>query len=260
MESEEQEWIESPEGWGTKVECRGSDDGDVDGLCGSVDLFGNDDPNEYFTFTIQVDYKTTKLLRSHGFKLDSEETDRSTGVTLWQAAPRLASFLQNHPEVCKGKSVLELGAGLGLCGITAHYLGAQSVVLTDGDTQTLKQMRENIKHNCGDDAFDCTNNGTANNQIIACRQLIWGSPHMETFVQHGKYDTIIGADVVYTQESVQPLLDTVAFLLEEPHGQFVLSRFSKWNNVDDVVVIESAKLRNLTCVRPSDGIFIFHWA
>jgi len=243
MEREEQEWIESPDGWGTKEECRASDD-DGDGC---LDLFGNDDPNEYFTFTIQLDSSATKTLQLHGFKLDSEETDRSTGVTLWQAAPRLASFLQIHPEVCRGKSVLELGAGLGLCGITAHYLGAQSVMMTDGDTQTLQQMRENVRQNCDDNH-------------ISCRQLIWGSPHMENFViQQGKYDTVFGADVIYTHDSVQPLLDTVACLLKRPHGQFVLSRFSKWNNVDDEIVIDAAKQRHLTCTRPSEGIFIFQW-
>ena len=250
MEREEQEWIESPDGWGTKEECRASDD-DGDGC---IDLFGNDDPNEYFTFTIQLDSSATKTLQLHGFKLDSEETDRSTGVTLWQAAPRLASFLQNHPEVCSGKSVLELGAGLGLCGITAYYLGAQSVMMTDGDTQTLQQMRQNVLLNCDD-----TSTSATDSTKISCRQLIWGSPHMENFLQHGKYDTIIGADVIYTQGSVQPLLETVACLLKRPHGQFVLSRFSKWNNVDDEIVIDAAKQRHLTCTRPTEGIFIFHW-
>ncbi len=248
MDSEEQEWIESPDGWGTNEKCRASDDRSE-----SIDLFGNDDPNEYFTFTVQIDDNLTKTIRLHGFKLDSEETDRSTGVTLWQAAPRLATFLQNHPEVCRGKSVLELGAGLGLCGIVAHVLGAQSVMMTDGDTLTLHQMRGNVLRN------RCTTTPTTDSNHITCRQLIWGSPHMENFSRHGKYDTIIGADVVYTQNSISPLLDTVACLLKKTHGQFVLSRFSRWNNVDDEIVTEAAKLRYFACTRPSEGIFIFHW-
>ena len=246
MESVEQEWIESPDGWGTNEKCRASVDG-----CESIDLFGNDDPTEYYTFTVHIDDNTAKTLRLQGFKLDSEETVRSTGVTLWQAAPRLATFLQNHPEACRGKSVLELGAGLGLCGIVAYFLGAQSVMMTDGDTHTLHQMRANVHR--------CTTTPTTDSNHITCRQLLWGSPHMETFAQHGKYDTILGADVVYTQDSIPPLLDTVACLLKKPHGQFVLSRFSKWNNVDDEIVIEAALLRYLACTRPSKGIFIFRW-
>ena len=253
MENEDEEWIESPTGWGPKEE-NGQDNDDGGGL---PDLFSSDDPKEYFTSHIRVDGTTTsKTVRLHGFKLDSEETYRSTGVTLWQASPRLADYLQNHPEVCRGKSVLELGAGLGLCGITAHYSGAKTVIMTDGDTQTLHRMRENVRHNCvevGDASVTVSNS-------ISCRQLIWGSPHVEKFLEyHGEFDTIIGADVIYTQDSVQPLLDTVVCMLKKPRGKFVLSRFCKWNNVDDEIVIEAAKLQRLDCTRPSEGIYVFRW-
>ena len=161
---------------------------------------------------------------------------------------QLADYIQKHTEICKGKSVHELGAGLGLCGIIAHYIGAARVVMSDGDTKTLKGMRENVQHNC---------DAGAN---IACRQLLWGSPYMEKYVEeHGTYDTMLGADIIYTIESLQPLFDTVACLLKKPQGIFVLSRYNKWNNVDDEVVIEAAKIRHLDCSRPSEGLFVFHW-
>mmetsp|Transcript_21435 Transcript_21435/g.46567 ORF Transcript_21435/g.46567 Transcript_21435/m.46567 type:complete len:259 (-) Transcript_21435:60-836(-) len=247
MESEEQEWVEAPNGWSDEED---NGDGDGDGM---LDLFGNDDPHQCFTFQIKTSTTATKNIRLNGFKLHSDETDHSTGVTLWQAAPRLADYLQENAMICKGKSILELGAGLGLCGITAHYLGAKSVMMTDGDTPSLLKMRENVRQNCGaGDAMSTENN------TIVCRQLFWGSPHMEKFLEHGKYDMILGADVIYTPPSVQPLLDTVACLLK-PHGQFVLSRYNKWNNVDDEVVIEAAKQRCLVCTQPSEGIYVFHW-
>ena len=89
MENKEQEWIEAPDGWGsTKVEEDTA-----------FDLFGSDDKSETFTYDIQLDKDNCKITLS-GFQLDSDETDHLTGVTLWQAAPRL---------------VLELGAWLGLC-------------------------------------------------------------------------------------------------------------------------------------------------
>lgn len=106
MENKEQEWIEAPDGWGsTKVEEDTA-----------FDLFGSDDKSETFTYDIQLDKDNCKITLS-GFQLDSDETDHSTGVTLWQAAPRLADYIiqQNSDTLCKGKSVLELGAGLGLC-------------------------------------------------------------------------------------------------------------------------------------------------
>ncbi|KAL3804815.1 hypothetical protein ACHAW5_007266 [Stephanodiscus triporus] len=251
MVNEDEEWIESPTGWGTKEDGRENNDGG-----GLPDLFASDDPKEYFTYRIRVDGTTSISVLLQGFKLDSEETYRSTGVTLWQAAPRLADYLQNHPEACRGKSVLELGAGLGLCGIAAHYSGAKIVIMTDGDTQTLRRLRENVRHNC----VEVGEASITESNAIECRQLIWGSPHMEKFLaEHGQFDTVIGADVIYTQDSVQPLLDTVVCMLKKPHGQFVLSRFCKWNNVNDEFVIEAAYLRCLDCTRPSEGIYVFRW-
>ncbi|KAL7524245.1 hypothetical protein ACHAXR_001439 [Thalassiosira sp. AJA248-18] len=248
MESEEQEWIEAPDGWGPNQEHQ---DDDNDG--GMLDLFGNVDPREFFTCRVKINNTTTKTIRLHGYKLDSDETDRSTGVTLWQAAPRLANYLQEHPTMCRGKSVLELGAGLGLCGITANYLGAKSVMMTDGDTHALQKLRENVRQNCGDDAMTTDN-------AIYCRQLLWGSPHMEKFLEQQQlFNTILGADVIYTESSIQPLFDTVAYLLDKPHGQFVLSRHNKWFDIDDEVVIAVGKERGLDCTQPSEGILIFHW-
>lgn len=82
----------------------------------------------------------------------------------------------------------------------------------------------------------------------------------EIFLErYRKFDTILGADVIYTKDAIQPLFDTVAFLLKKPHGQFVLSRCTRWNNVDDNVVIDAAKMRCLDCTQPSKGIYVFNW-
>lgn len=45
--------------------------------------------------------------------------------------------------------VLEVGLGLGQCGLLAHSLSHDNAttVLTDGDTNTLKQLRHNVSIN-----------------------------------------------------------------------------------------------------------------
>ena len=86
MESEEQEWIEAPDGWGATKEEH--EENDENGSSAVLDLFGNNDPKQSFTYSIG----DTKTIHLHGYKLDSDHVDDSTGVTLWQAAPRVRIF------------------------------------------------------------------------------------------------------------------------------------------------------------------------
>lgn len=102
---DEQEWIEAPVGWGDNdKDCS---DNDESGR-GMIDLFGSD-TSESFSHEIKIDNKCSKTIRLDGYKLDSDETDHSTGVTLWQAAPRLANYIQANAKKFGGKTVLELG-------------------------------------------------------------------------------------------------------------------------------------------------------
>ena len=88
-----------------------------------------------------------------------------SGMAVWEASFVLAEFLSQHgslaqvPEVkelmaeCstwwggwKGKSGVELGAGLGLPSIVASNLGAK-MIATDGDDAVLHLLCINAKHN-----------------------------------------------------------------------------------------------------------------
>lgn len=194
---------------------------------------------------------TSTTLRLAGFKLDSGETDKSTGVTLWQAAPRLSTYIMTEEltsEMIVGKKVLELGAGLGLCGIVAHHLGAKRVVITDGETHALRAMRGNVEANRLDESS------------ISCHQLLWGSssPDHPFLAAFGTFDTILAADVVYAREGVELLFETVAMLLK-PNGRFVLSWITRWNNIPEDHVLGAARTRNFRWTRPADvtGMYVF---
>ena len=261
MASKEQEleWIEQPGGWegdkdGEEEEAKKSidtDDDENEGY-GGFDLFGEPDPSLTFPFEIPLARGKAVKLKLEGFTLDSDETAQSTGVTLWQAAPRLARFLSEHTDLVAGKSVLELGAGLGLCGMVAHHLGAESVVLTDADTITLERMRSNL-------AINCPTKSDGKQSIIS-RQLIWNN--ITQMEECGTFDTILGADVIHTIGSLDPLFDTVAYFLGRQDGEtanrcFVLSRYTKYGNIQDETVLDAARARNLVWTRPSEGTFVF---
>ena len=113
---------------------------------GFFDLFADENPQSNFSFDVNG-----KRIELEGFKLASDEGAQSTGVTLWEAAPRLANYIissSSDNNMVTGKEVLELGAGLGLCGMVTHHLGAKSVDFTDADTITLERLRHKLKKNC----------------------------------------------------------------------------------------------------------------
>ncbi len=55
--------------------------------------------------------------------------------------------MASHPEIVRGCSVLEIGAGCGACGILAAKLGAQRVVLGDYVGAVLQNLRDCVHLN-----------------------------------------------------------------------------------------------------------------
>merc|ERR1711928_175264 len=65
-----------------------------------------------------------------------------TGVVVWDPAIVLAKYLQTVQGQLQGRSVIELGSGTGVVGLSAAALGASPVLLTD-----LPALIELIQHN-----------------------------------------------------------------------------------------------------------------
>lgn len=106
----------------------------------------------------------------------------------------------------RGQRVLELGAGTGLCGLFAkQHLGAESVVLTDGDTRVMQNMRYNVAQNNIDVAFE------KNRTHIVCEQLIWGDTGgVQRLVErYGRPNIILAADCLYMSPAVRPFWQTI---------------------------------------------------
>jgi hypothetical protein len=68
------------------------------------------------------------------------------GMVLWPAALVLARWLCRNAALLRGKSVLELGAGMGLAGLAAAHL-ARRVCLTDFNPLVLENLRANVELN-----------------------------------------------------------------------------------------------------------------
>lgn len=244
------------------IEMREDEDDEGDLNCGG--MFDDPDPLDVFEHEFCLNGGTESESRIaiavEGYKAENGQQLNSTGLTLWRAAPLLCEFLtQNVNKYISGKYVLELGAGLGLCGILAGSLGAASVYMTDGDSDSLSRMRQNVARNKQIITKGC---GT-----IHCKQLRWGR-HLTEFKKHcalptpnGKFDVIMGSDIIYTQDILDPLFKTVDFLLKDNsndvNGFFLLAYARR--NVKIDYVFETAEKYGFQWTMPDhcEGCFIF---
>jgi len=184
---------------------------------------GNDsDAQKEFVFNL-FEEESDKIL-IHDFKSKStaaditiqligrEECNTSTGLAVWGGAETLCDYLLEERDCGspsqifrRGQSrVLELGAGLGLCGIfVAHAFEPVKVVLSDGDVDVLERLETNIKEN-----------QATNGALVLPAQLIWGQ-NLDAFQNmHGKFDVIIASECMYMGPSLQSIWETVNHLLD----------------------------------------------
>lgn len=88
-----------------------------------------------------------------------EETDRSDGKSIL-INPSFAFGTGTHPttqlaaslleEVCDNRSVLDIGTGSGILSLAARLSGATNIYAFDNDAMAMKNTRENILLNNGD--------------------------------------------------------------------------------------------------------------
>jgi len=108
------------------------------------------------------------------------------GLLLWESAQALAEALADDKESLAGRTVLELGAGVGLPGIVARWLGAAAVRQTDHISEALALCRANAEEN-----------GVGGIEVALANWDAWTDAHT--------YDLIIGSDVIYERSAHAPL-------------------------------------------------------
>ena len=118
----------------------------------------------------------------------------------WEASWVLADFLAGLPAEPE-KRFLEIGCGLGLVGVVAASFG-HKVVMTEHNPDALPFARANaeLNHCSGVEVID----------------LDWHSPSL-----YGRFDYIVGSEVVYHEKDFEPLKNLFERLLK-PEGEVIL--------------------------------------
>lgn len=116
-------------------------------------------------------------------------------VKLWEAAMVLADLMLTTPPAKEDHTLLELGAGLGAPGLAAALAGYR-VTLTDYEPHILDFQRVSA--------------AATGLKGVDCRLLDWLKPP-----DLPRFDTIIGAEILFREEFFAPLLNIFRSLLAE---------------------------------------------
>eukprot|EP00494_Astrolonche_serrata_P000839 UN00845 len=123
------------------------------------------------------------------------------------------SSLKDNPFT--GKKAIEVGSGTGIVGMTLASMGCE-ITLTDMEAaleipehnvnknkstimETLKKKKTKLK--------------TDINKIIDVKPLLWGDEAKK--YENIKYDYVIGSDLIYAKENIEPLVKTFEILTEK---------------------------------------------
>jgi predicted nicotinamide N-methyase len=197
------------------------DDGEEDAYASGLYLFGNmqeKGTEEMMDFSFVVKEKNGKDTSNETVDITLkgfQDYNHSTGMAVWLGSEIMANYLAKNSKLIRNRSVLELGAGLGLAGIVSHRLLASKVVVTDGDTAVLNDYLR----------FNATQNQNSSPATdLQTSQLIWGNqgrasdseenPLNEFRKEYARFDVVIACDCTYMPQSTEPFWQTIDALLK----------------------------------------------
>ena len=164
-----------------------------------------------------------------GCARDAGQTLACTGETVWRGCDLIAAWLWRERSTLRADSVVEVGCGLGLGSLVALHCGvaAGAVVATDGDDRALGKAARNAARHPFED------------REVVVRKLRWGDAAAAASLaadtnDGAKFGLVLGADVVYDERAVAPLVATVLALLADD-GLWVLAFARRGVDVETVV-------------------------
>ncbi|KAM5228943.1 protein N-lysine methyltransferase METTL21A isoform 2-T2 [Ctenodactylus gundi] len=155
---------------------------------------------------------------NHTIRIRQDWRQLGVAAVVWDAAVVLSTYLELGAVELKGLSAVELGAGTGLVGIVAALLGAH-VTITDRKV-ALEFLTSNVQANLPPHV----------QPKAVVKELTWGQ-NLEKF-SPGEFDLILGADIIYLEETFTDLLQTLEHLCSN-HSVILLAcriRYERDNN------------------------------
>ncbi|XP_003746395.2 methyltransferase-like protein 22 [Galendromus occidentalis] len=133
------------------------------------------------------------------------------GLQVWPAALAMADFLLHEHEKFKESLLLEIGGGVGLCGLVASRV-AKKIVCSDYKAEIVDAMKTNFLKNRGvvRDNFECLVLDVKDAEVVDC-------------------DFLFGSDLIYDDEITDNILNFVKRSLLKTTVAFFLSLEKRFN-------------------------------
>ncbi|XP_041812724.1 protein-lysine N-methyltransferase EEF2KMT isoform X2 [Chelmon rostratus] len=164
-----------------------------------AEVVGAEDTTECYKSYLLPSGDAVSLLES--VALISEGT---TGLVTWEAALYLAEWALDHRQTFTGRTVLELGSGVGLTGITiCRSCRPNRFVFSDCHRGVLQKLRTNVQLNGLTDRTS---------PAVSVEEVDWTAATEEQLKRIGA-DTVIAADVVYDPDIVGSLVQLLSRIL-----------------------------------------------
>nr|XP_054767020.1 protein N-lysine methyltransferase METTL21A-like [Lytechinus pictus] len=200
-------------------------------------------------------------LANRNFSIKQNWADFGVAAVVWDAAIVLCEYLEVETKLkrlsLEGKRVIELGAGTGLVGMVASHLKGR-VTITDR-ASIFKPLRKNILFNFQTSSSSSSlpaPSSTTDSSVSSCSNTNAPSEVNSTFkpqsstpkvkvLEWGQdlhkfsepFDIIIGADIVYIEDTFRELLQTLLHLSNK-NTLILLScriRYKRDNNFLDMM-------------------------
>ncbi|NXW75550.1 MT21A methyltransferase, partial [Hirundo rustica] len=153
---------------------------------------------------------------SRTIRLQQDWRRLGVAAVVWDAAVVLCAYLEMEGIDLRDRSVIELGAGTGLLGIVVTLLGTKEpagvralystccahVTITDR-AAALEFLESNVQANLPPEL----------RHRAVVKELTWGKD-LDNFPP-GAFDFVLGADIVYLEETFVELLQTLEHLCSE---------------------------------------------
>ncbi|KAF7650026.1 hypothetical protein LDENG_00132390 [Lucifuga dentata] len=131
-------------------------------------------------------------------------SEGTTGLVTWEAALYLAEWALDNQQAFTGRTVLELGSGVGLTGITiCRSCSPSTFLFSDCHSSVLQKLKDNVQ----------LNGLTGQTSPTVCVEELDWSTATEERVREMKADVVIAADVVYDPDLIDSLVTLLSKIL-----------------------------------------------